>query len=262
MPSSKYMTWQLTEQVTTVSTESAAWELQREEMGSEYLIADRDYMVFAWANCFSPGINDGATKWAFIGGADVPGSTQERYDTNSSGLAICHLGAFKAPNPSLPIGIYRKRVEDGGEVEVTKVGQVFVLDITDMGSATLLFDHANDYSNRTVGIGGTLQSITPSISGGAKCLVLGTAKVYGGDGTPTKIGLYHGSSLVSSGSRYAVDSQDNNQVILGGVFNYASGESFSIRNIDESTNATTTYTYLSCLNMGARVTDRNSQHLD
>jgi hypothetical protein len=251
MPISKYITWQLTERDTTVSTKATSWELQREEMGSEYLLAGRDYLVFAWANCFSPGTNDGATKWAFIGGGDVPGSTQERYDSNSSGLAICHLGAFTAPNPSLPIGIYRKMVEDGGQIEVTKAGQVFILDITDMGGDTLLFDHANDYSNRTVGIGGTLQAITPSIAGGAKCLVLGSAKVYGGDSTPTKLGLYHDSTLVSSGSRYAVDPQDNNQVILGGVFNYTEGESFSIRNIDESTNATTTYTYISCLNMGA-----------
>ena len=255
MPTSKYMTWELAEQTTTVSTRATSWELQREEIGSEYLIAGRDYFIYAWANCFSPGTNDGGTKWAFIGGSDVPGSTQERYDTNSSGMAICHVGSVTAPDPSLPIGIYRKMIEDGGQTEVTKASQIFLIDVTDMGGTTLLFDHANNYSSRVIGIGGTLQSITPAIAGGAKCLVVGAAKVYGGDGTPTKIGLYHDGSLVSSGSRYAVDTQDNNQVVLGGVYDFTSGESFSIRNIDESTNAETNYTYLMCLNLGASASE-------
>ena len=255
MPESKYLKWELTEQTTTLSTRATSWELQREEVPVGYMLPGNDYFVYAWANCESPGTNDGATKWAFIGGDDLPGSTQERYDTNSSGMAICHVGAVTAPNPVLPIGIYRKMIEDGGEVEVTKASQFFAVDVTDMGGDTIQFDHANNYSNRVIGIVGTLQSITPTISGGAKCLIVGAAKVYGGDATPTKLGLYHDGSLVSSGSRYAVDVQDNNQVILGGVYNFTPGESFSIRNIDDSTSATTTYTYLMCLNLGLSASD-------
>ena len=249
MPSSKYMTWELTEQTTTHSTRSTAWELQREVIPASQLVAGRTYMIYAWANCLSPGTNDGGTKWAFIGGSDLAGSTQERYDSNSSGLAIVHLGSITAPDPSLPIGLYRVMLEDGGENEITKAGQTFLVDITDIGNDTFPFDAKVDYSNRTVGIGGTLQSITPRITGGS-CLVLGTAKVYGGDGTPTKLGLYRDSTLVSSGSRYAVDVQDNNQVLLGGVYNFASGESFHIKNIDDSTSATSTYTYIAILNLG------------
>ena len=250
MPESKYLKWNMLEHTTTHSTTSAGWELQREEVPAEYMTPGNDYFIYAWANCFSPGTNDGGTKWAFIGGDDLGGSTQERYDTNSSGMAICHVGSVTAPDPMLPIGIYRRRLEDGGEYELTKSSQFFILDITDMGGDTILFDHANNYSLREIGIGGTLQALTPSISGGAKCLVVGSAKVYGGDATPTKLGLYHDGNLVSSGSRYSVDSQDNNQVVLGGVYNFTPGESFSIRNIDESTSATTSYTYLMCLNLG------------
>jgi len=78
MPSSKYMTWELTEQTTTHSTRSTAWELQREVIPASQLVAGRTYMIYAWANCLSPGTNDGGTKWAFIGGSDLDGSTQEK----------------------------------------------------------------------------------------------------------------------------------------------------------------------------------------
>jgi hypothetical protein len=250
MPSSKHITWKLAEQTTTHSTRSAAWELQRVAMPASDLTAGHTYVVYAWANCKSPGTNDGATKWAFVGGADLIGSNQERYDTNSSGLSICHLGLFVAPDPVLPIGIYRKMLEDGGQNEETLAGQTFVFDIMGHGNSTFPLHLVYDTSNRTVGIGGTLQSSTPNITGGPQCLVLASARVYGGDGTPTKLGLYQDSTLITSGSRYAVDIQDNNQVLLGGVYNYTSGESFHIKNIDESTSATSTYTSIGVFNLG------------
>ena len=250
MTSSKYMTWELEEHTTTHATRAGGWELQREVMPSNKIVAGRSYLIYAWANCFSPGTNDGGTKWAFIGGNDLQGSNQERFDTNNSGLAICHLGGFTATTPSQPIGIYRRILEDGGHPETTKAGQTFILDITDTSNTTLPFAEAKDTSNRTVGIGGTLQTLTPAMTGGSKCLLLTTCKVYGGDGTPTKLGLYRDSTLISSGSRYAVDSQDNNQVLMCGVYNFTSGESFSIRNIDETTSATSTYTYMGIINLG------------
>ena len=250
MPSSKHIKWELTEQTTTHSTRATSWELQREVMPASKLIAGRRYTIYTWANCFSPGTNDGGTKWAFIGGNDLPGSSQERYDTNSSGLAISHLGTFVAPDPSLPIGIYRRMLEDGGQSELTKAGQTFVLDITDGGNDTFPLYWKDNTSNRNVGIGGTLQTLTPIMTGGPQCLVLATARVYGGDGTPTKLGLYHDSTLVSSGSRYAIDLQDNNQVLLGGVYNFTSGESFSIKNNDDSTSAVTNYSHMVVFNLG------------
>jgi hypothetical protein len=250
MPSSKYMTWEFSEQTTTHSTTVGDWELQREVMPASKITAGRVYLIYTWANCFSPGSNDGGTQWAFIGGAALPGSVQERYDTNDSGMAICHLGFFTAPDPSLPIGIYRKRIEDGGHPEVTKAGQTFILDVTSVGNSTIPFAHAYTTTTRIIGEGGYLQSITPIMTGGPQCLVLGTARVYGGDATPTQLGLYRDSTIISSGSRYAVDIQDNNQVMLGGVYNFTSGETFHIRNIDTSSNATTNYTYMAVINLG------------
>ena len=253
MPSSKYIDWQLEEQTTEFSTRSTSWELQRQVMAADKMVAGRDYMVYAWANCFSPGTNDGATKWAFIGGNDLPGSTQERYDTNSSGMAICHLGTFTAPDPVLPVGIYRKLIEDGGENEETKAGQFFIVDVSEpnTGSAAQFpFMHVTDYGNRVFSIGETVDSITGTMQGGAQCLVLASAKVYGGHGEPVTLGLYHDGTLVSSGSRYAVDTQDNNQVILGGVYNMSSGDVFEIRNNDDRSTVTTTYTYMSIMNIG------------
>jgi|TARA_R110000824_G_scaffold10866_1_gene47541 hypothetical protein len=247
---SKHIKWELTEQTTTHSTREGGWDLQREVMPANFFIGGHTYVVYAWANCFSPGTNDGGTKWAFVGGSDLPGSSQERYDTNSSGLAICHLGTFVAPDPALPIGLYRRVIEDGGQYELTKAGQTFVIDITDASNDTFPAYSISDTTNRVLGIGGTLQSLSPVMTGGPQCLVLASAKVYGGDGTPTKLGLYHDGSLVSSGSRYAVDLQDNNQVLLGGVYNFTSGEAFSIRNIDDSTSATTNYTCITVLNLG------------
>jgi hypothetical protein len=250
MPTSKHIKWELSEQTTTHSTREGGWELQREVMSSDKLIAGNTYAIYTWANCFSPGTNDGGTKWAFIGGSNLPGSTQERYDTNSSGLAICHLGTFTAPDPSLPIGIYRRVIEDGGQNELTKAGQTFVLDITDAANDTFPVSVASDTSNRVAGIGASLQSTATAMTGGPQCLVLASARVYGGDGTPTPLGLYHDGSLVSSGSRYAVDLQDNNQVLLGGVYNVTSGDIFSIVNIDEVSSATTSYTCIAAFNLG------------
>ena len=77
MPTSKYIHWELKEQTTTHGTRATDWELQREVMPAASMKPGAIYMIYTWANCFSPGTQDGATKWAFIGGSDLPGSTQE-----------------------------------------------------------------------------------------------------------------------------------------------------------------------------------------
>ena len=253
MPASKYISWELDEHTTTHETRATDWELQRVVMPAGKMTAGAIYMIYTWANCFSPGTQDGGTKWAFVGGGDLPGSTQERYDTNSSGMAICHLGTFTAAATPLPIGIYRKILVDNSQNEVTKAGQCFLVDVSSHVDNQIEFPFKNvdDYTLREVGIGGVLESITVDLPGNTQYLVLGTAKVRGGDGTPTKLGLYHEGTLVSSGSRYSVDSQDNNQVVLGGLYNVSSGDVFQVRNIDESTSATTNYTYMAALNLGA-----------
>ena len=260
MSVTKNITFFLQEETGISSDNSVSWSLHRTALDAGYLTAGNQYFCYGWANCVSPGTNEGATKWAFIGGDDLQGSTQERHDTNNSGMSIVHLGTFTAPDPVLPIGIYRKVLFDGGGTESTEAGQFFIIDITDASNDTLPISHAADTSNRTVGIGATIQAHAIDMTGGT-CLLTATCRAYGGDGTPTLLGLYIGSDLVSSGSRFTQDSQDNNQILLGGAFSLNSGDVISLKNIDDGTTVTTTYSYISAINVAKGAAASQTGHL-
>ena len=124
----RFINQEKTTQYTTTSTD---WTFQGTMLDAGRMAAGHDYVMVAWVNCTSPGGNDGATKFAFEGGAgDIVGSVQQRHDTNSSGMYIAHIGQFTAPSPPEAIGVYRKVVYNDGEIESTDYGQCFVIDLS------------------------------------------------------------------------------------------------------------------------------------
>jgi len=249
MPTTNNIVYHNQEKTSITSSTSSSWTLHETVMSSNNLTAGRTYLALAWFNCFSPGTNEGGTKLAFEGaGGDLVGSVQQRHDTNSSGMYIGHLGKFVAPSPVENIGVYRRRLYNGGNAETTECGQFFCIDLTGPTGLESGTDYVLDENTtlRTVATNGTIVSVTNTTSG--SCLVMTSTKCHGPDGTPTLIGLYIDGVLKASGSRWTQDGQDQHQVLLGGAYNLSSGDDISLKNLDP-TASTMNYTCVFALNL-------------
>lgn len=220
-------------------------------MDSSSLTANNDYLIINWANCTSPGTNDGATKLSFEGGGgDIQGSVQERHDTNSSGMYIGHIGQFTAPDPTQSIGIYRKRLF-GSNPETTSYGQCFIIDLSYSGASGGLvsgtdFNSVTTFTENTFAAGATMLTLT-TVSSGTH-LVLATSRAYDSIDT-VLLGLYIDDVLVASGSRFIQDAADMKQILFAGAYNIDTGGTVKIKNLEASDAVTTDYGYIYSLNL-------------
>ena len=259
MPTTNNIVFFNQEKTSITSSTSSSWTLHETVMSSNNLTAGRTYLALAWFNCFSPGTNEGGTKLAFEGtGGDLVGSVQQRHDTNSSGMYIGHLGKFVAPSPVENIGVYRRRLYNGGNEETTECGQFFCIDLTGTEGLESGTDYVLDENTslRTVASNGVIVNVTNTTSG--TCLVMTSTKCYGPDATPTLIGLYIDGTLKASGSRWTQDGQDEHQVLLGGAYNLASGDIIQLRNLDAAT-STMNYTCIFALNLAEAGSNASGQ---
>ena len=243
----KFINQEKTTQHTTTST---AWTLQGTMLDAGKMSAGNDYLMVAWVNCTSPGNNDGATKFAFEGGAgDIVGSVQQRHDTNSSGMYIAHIGQFTAPDPPQNIGVYRKVIYSAGETEYTDYGQCFAIDLSYSGASGALisgtdFASSLDTSVRIVGAGGTLHSFAVPTNGPQ--LILTACKAFDSSDTVLLSTTIDGT-IVASGSRYITDPFDIKTVPFA-VTTDANTPTITIKNSDADT-VTTSYSYIFALNL-------------
>lgn len=252
MPITNKLKFATQERTTQSSTLATTWSNQGTVLSNSHLRANNEYFILNWANCTSPGTNDGATKLAFEGGAgDLIGSVHQRHDTNSSGMYVGHLGQFTCPDPPQSIGIYRKRLF-GSLAEETDHGQTFIIDLSFSGLSGAITSGTDFSSNirtdsRTVGA--TNNIATHTVNHGGTNLVAASVKLTDVDAsTDALIGLYVDGSLVSSGSRYSQDASDMKQVILAGAYNISGGEDIELRNLDTN-NISTDYSYIFALNL-------------
>ena len=243
----KFINQEKTTQHTTVST---SWTLQGTMLDANRMSAGHDYVMVAWVNCTSPGSNDGATKFAFEGGAgDIVGSVQQRHDTNSSGMYIAHMGQFTAPNPPQNIGVYRKVIYDAGETESTDYGQCFAIDLSYSGASGGLlsgtdFASSIDTSVRIVSAGDTIHSFAVPTNG--PHLILAACKALDSSNTVLLSTTIDGT-IVASGSRFVQDSFDIKTVPFA-VTTDANTPTVTIKNSDADT-VTASYSYIFALNL-------------
>ena len=251
------------EKTTRSTTTSPTWSLQGRMLDGNKLTGNHNYLMVSWVNCTSPGNNDGATKFAFEGGDDIEGSVQQRHDTNSAGMAVQHIGQFIAPSPPKDIGVYRRRVFDGGEVEGTDYGQCFAIDLDYVGASGGLisgshFASSTDHTTRTKIPGGTFHTHTQSASGGNH-LIFAACKCY--DSTDSVlVSLLVDDVLIASGSKYVHDAYDVKTIVFGISQDLASGSTIKFRN-DDANVATANYTYIFTLNLDASPTTQATGNL-
>lgn len=239
------------EKTTREATTSSDWTLQGTLLDSDKMVAGHEYVMLAWVNCTSKGNNSGGTKFAFQGGADIIGSENQRHDTNSSGQYVCHVGQFIAPSPPQSIGVYRKRIYNGGYEECTDYGQCFAIDLSYVGASGGLvsgIDYCSsvDTTLRSTTTNNIIQAHDVKNTGGTT-LILAASKSYDVT-TPTTLGLQVGSTLVASGARYADDIHDVKSIPFSIVQNMSSGTDVYLKNIDPDT-ISTTYSYVFSLNL-------------
>jgi|LULM01.1.fsa_nt_gb hypothetical protein len=240
------------EKATEESTTSSDWVLQGTLLDADKMVAGNEYVMLAWVNCKSPGNNSGGTKFAFQGGGgDLVGSENQRHDTNSSGQYVCHIGQFTAPSPTQSIGVYRKRIYNGGNAETTHYGQCFAIDLSYSGVSGGLVSGI-DYCSS---VDTTLRSTTTNNiihthdvkNTGGTTLVLAASK--SSDATaPTTLGLLVDTALVATGARYAADIHDVKSIPFSIVQNMSSGTDIAFKNLDSET-VNTRYSYVFSLNL-------------
>lgn len=250
------------EKTTQHTTRSTSWALQGTMLDANKMVAGHDYVMVAWVNCTSPGNNDGATKFAFEGGAgDIVGSVQQRHDTNSSGMYIAHIGQFTAPSPPQNIGVYRKLVFDDGQTESTDYGQCFAIDLSYSGLSGGLvsgtdFSSSINTSSRTIGAGGTLHSFAAPTNGPQ--LILAACKALDSNSTVLLSTTIDGT-IVASGSRFLEDSYDVKTVPFA-VTTDIDTPTITIKNSDPHT-VTTSYSYIFALNLDDSATTKATGQL-
>ena len=250
------------EKTTRNTTTATDWDLQGTMFDGGNMAAGNEYVMVAWVNCTSPGNNDGATKFAFEGGAgDIAGSVQQRHDTNSSGMYISHIGQFTAPNPPQNIGVYRKVVYDGGETESTDYGQCFVIDLSYSGLSGGLVsgtDYASsvNHSVRSVSAGDTIHSFDVPTNG--PHLILAACKALDSNNTVLLSATVDGT-IVASGSRYITDAFDIKTVPFA-VTTAANTPTVTIKNSDVNT-VNTSYSYIFALNLDNSATTKATGQL-
>ena len=252
MPITNKLKFIYQEKTTRESTTSSSYVSQGTLLDASQMVGGHEYVMLAWVNCTSKGANAGGTKFAFEGGAgDIIGSENQRHDTNSSGQYICHIGQFVAPSPPQSIGVYRKRIYNGGHEECTDYGQCFAIDLSYSGlSGTLVsgIDYSStvDTTLRSTATNSIIHTHTVNNTGGTT-LVLAASKSYDVT-TPTTLGLLVDSTLVASGSRYATSAFDMKSLPFSIVQNMSSGTDVKLKNIDPQT-VSTTYSYIFSLNL-------------
>ena len=255
----RFVNQEKTTQHTTASTD---WTLQGTMLDANKMTAGHDYVMVAWVNCTSPGGNDGATKFAFEGGAgDIIGSVQQRHDTNSSGMYIAHIGQFTAPSPPEPIGVYRKVVYNDGETEATDYGQCFAIDLSYSGLSGGLvsgtdFASSLDTSVRIISAGATVHSFDVPTNG--PHLILAACKAL--DSTDTVLlSTTIDGAVVASGSRYITDPKDIKTVPFA-VTTDSNTPTVTIKNSDSNT-VTASYSYIFALNLDNSATTKATGQL-
>ena len=238
------------EKTTESTTDSASFTLQGTILDASKMTANNRYLMVSWVNCKSPSTNDGATKLSFEDGAgDITGSVQQRHDTNSSGMAVSHIGEFVCPDPPENIGIYRRRLA-GSELEETAYGQCFAIDLSYSGASGGLqngvdYSSSTTTSTRTEAPGGAYHSHTVNHAGAN--LILASAKVYDNVNSAL-VGLYIDSTLIASGSRFTQDPNDQKEVVFAGAYNITAGQKIEIKNLDSDV-VNTDYTYVFALKL-------------
>lgn len=237
-----------TQQVTTATD----WIIQGNLVDQNRLLASHNYLMVSWVNCTSPGTNRGATKLSFTdGGGDIPGSDQERHDTNSSGMNMPFIGQFTCPatGPEA-IGIYRKRLY-GSEAEETDYGQAFLIDLSYSGASGSMvsgtdFSSLTDLTETTRSTNATVLDHGVTNESGTQ-LVFATLRAYDSVDT-VLVGLYINDALVASGSRYVQSATDIKSVVFAGAYNMASGDTVRIKNLDANA-LTSDYKYACTINI-------------
>ena len=239
------------EKTTESTTNDTNWVVQGTLLDKGHMSAGSDYVMVSWVNCISSGTNEGGTKLAFeAGGGDIVGSTHERHDTNSSGMAVPFIGQFTAPSPTEDIGIYRRRMF-GSNVEHTEYAQAFIIDLSYSGVSGGLVSGTDFSSTRslteTVTAPNNLMLAHTVANSSGTQLVLATSRVYDSN-DEVLLGLYINDVLVTSGSRYTQDSSDVKSVVFAGAYNMDEDDTVKIKNIDPQY-ATSDYKYIFTLNI-------------
>ena len=253
------------ERLETTTTSSSTYVHQGTMLNSGELTGGNNYLFVMWANCTSPGDDEGNTKFAWEGGGgDILGSEYQRHDTTNSGMQICHITQQVAPDPPQNIGIYRKkRWSAGGGDESTGFGQCFAIDLsyssgTD-GALTSGIDWSSSVDNttRTPTPSTYLHTHTVNNTSGTH-LVLAIAKATdASDSSDTLIGLYKNYTAAPvgaaniiqvSGSKYTQDTQDVKSIVFGIATDLNSGSQIKLKSLDTN-NLTVDYSYVFTLNI-------------
>ena len=259
MPITNKLKFIYQEKATQETTRETDWTLQGTLLDAGKMTAGHEYVMVGWVNCTSPASNAGGTKFAFEGGAgDIIGSENQRHDTNSSGMCVCHMGQFVAPNPTQNIGVYRKMIYDDGQVEGTNYGQCFAIDLSYSGTSGGLisgtdYSSSTDTSIREYSPGQFFHIHEVKNTSGTN-LILAASKSY--DATaPTTLGLIlnktggmGGNVQVASGAKYSQSAYDMKTLPFAIVEDMPSGTDVKIKNIDPQT-VTTNYSYVFSLNL-------------